>query len=348
MTKSPGDQSSRPITQYDLAKHLGVGQKTVSRALAGEPRVEPRLRARIEAAAVELGYRPNLSARSVKTQRFDSAMLIQVVAKSHHRLTPGIVDGIADGLAAAGRPLLIERLVLADLAAGGSTPRSLRQAMVDGILVHVDAEPSAQVEAMLTASGLPLIWINRQQPHDAVCPDDAHGAELMTRRLIAAGHQRIAWLDHQVGYRDPVTQHYSRALRIESYQAVMQQAGLTASVLSPPYDPGENGHMAWLEARLRADRPTALACYGNYEALTAMHVAGRLGWRIPEDLSLITIHFESLVAGMRIDVAALPSEAMGRAAAAKLVERIASRQQQPAQLVPFRLIPGATVTPPRT
>ena len=298
-------------------------------------------------AALELGYRPNLSARSVKTQRFDSAMLIQVVEKSHHRLSPGIVDGIADGLAAAGRPMLIERLVLADLATGGSTPRSLRHAMVDGLLVHVDVEPSPQVDAMLNASGLPLIWINRQRPWDAVCPDDVDSAALMTRRLIAAGHQHIAWLDLQVGYRDPVTQHYSRTSRIASYQTVMQQAGLTAAVLSPPYEPGESGHMAWLEARLRVERPTALACYGSYEALTVMHVVGRLGWRIPDDLSLITIHFESLMAGLCIDVAALPSEAIGRAAAAMLVERIASHQQQPAKLVPFRLIPGATVAPPR-
>ncbi len=346
VAKQPDTKPPRAITQYDLARQLGIGQKTVSRALAGEARVSPTLRARIEAAADHLGYRPNQSARSIKNRRFDTAMLLQVVAKSHHRLAPGIVDGVADGLAEAGRPLLIERLVLAELAAGGATPRALRQAMVDGILVHVDVEPAAAIEALLATSGLPLVWINRRRPMDAVCPDDAAAAVLMVKRLTAAGHRRIAWLDQQIGYRDPAELHYSRTLRAEGYHSAMQAAGLTPMLLSPSYDPGEGEQQAWLEATLRSARPSAVACYSRYEALAVLYAAGRLGLRLPEDLSLITINHESLVAGLRIDVAVLPTAHMGRAAAAMLVQRIATGQPVPSVAIPFGLIPGASVAPP--
>lgn len=343
------DGETRPsITQYDLADHLGIGQKTVSRALAGDLRVAPALRARIDAAVKELGYRPNHSARSTRTRRFDSVLFIQVVAESHHRLTPGVIDGIADGLAAAGRPLVIERLVLSDLAAGGAGPRGLLHAMVDGLLVHVDAEPPAIVDTLLAASGLPVVWINRQQAADAICPDDAGVAALMVRRLVAAGHRRIAWFDRQIGFRDPQELHHSRPQRIAGFRTAMHEAGLPAMILSPGYDPGESGHPAWLEAQLRGALPSAIACYGSYEALAVQHAAGRLGIRIPEDLSLITVHHESLVAGVRIDVAALPTEALGRAAAAMLTRRISGQPAEPAIEVPCTLIPGATVTPPRT
>lgn len=346
MAKRPDGGARRPITQYDIAEHLGIGQKTVSRALAGEARVSPDLRVRIAAAAAELGYRPNASARSIKTRRFDNALLLQIVAKGHHRLAPGIVDGIADGLAEVGRPMLIERLVLADFARDPHPPRALREAMVDGLLIHVDAEPPAEIEALIGASGLPVVWLNRLLAADAVRPDDHAVGGLMVRRLAAAGHRRIAWLDQQLGFRDPGDLHYSRQMRVDGYRAAMESAGLPAVVLTPGYDPGESGHPAWLESCLRGDRPGAIACYGVYEALAVLRAAGRLGLRIPEDLSLITVHHESLVAGVRIDVAALPTEGIGRAGAAMLVQRLGGRRRIPSVAVPFALIPGATVAPP--
>jgi len=342
------EKPSRPITQYDLAQSLGIGQKTVSRALAGDGPVSPKLRARIEAAAAELGYRPNQSARSIRSRRFDTAMLIQVVAKRHHRLAPGIIDGIADGLAEGGRALLIERLVLSEMSPDALLPRGLRQAMVDGLLVHADTDPAPAIEAAIAAAGLPIVWLNRRLSVNAVCPDDHGAAVMMVRRLAAAGHQRIAWLDFEVGYRPSDMLHYSRGARLDGYRSAMAEVGLPATVLTPTYEPGDVGHPAWLEARLRAERPSAVACYGGYEALAVIHIAGRMGLRIPEDLSLIMVHHESLVAGVRIDVAALPTETVGRAGAAMLVERLGGRKRCPSVAVPFTMILGATVVPPRS
>lgn len=347
MAKSPDGESRRPITQYDLAERLGIGQKTVSRALAGEARVSPRLRARIEAAAAELGYRPNTSARSIRSQRFNNALFLQIVAKPTHRVAPGIIDGVAAGLAAAGRPLLIERLVLSDFAEHGISPRAVREAITDGLIIHADTDPPAVVDALLTASGLPVVWLNRLLTNDAVCPDDTGAATLMYERLFAAGHRRIAWVDQQLGFRPAADLHYSRKVRADAFQCAAEAARQQPLLMTPAYDPGESGHIAWLQARLRADRPTAIATYGSYEALAVLHAAGRLGLRVPEDISLMTVHHESLVAGLRIDVAALPTEAMGRAAAQMLIAKIDNGRRQPCIQVPFTLIPGATVVPPQ-
>lgn len=335
------------ITQYDLAEHLGVGQKTVSRALAGEPRVAPELRARIIAAAAKLGYRPNQSARSVKSQRFDKVLFLQLVETASQRIDSGIVDGISDGVSTLGRSLVIERLVLPDFHAGGLSPRGLREMMVDGVLVHGHLEPSPQVAAALTACGLPVVWVNRVQDHDAAYPDDHGGARMMVDHLLAAGHRRIAWYDEQMGFRPTTELHYSRAERVAGYRAGMTAGGGVPKILTPPRDPGRDGQFAWLLAQLgKQPRPTAIACYGSFEALSVLLAAERLGLRVPDDLSLILVHPDTLVAGIRLDVAQVPSESMGRAAAALLGRRLSGTRRVPAVAVPFTVLPGLSVRPP--
>lgn len=335
------------ITQYDLAERLGVGQKTISRALAGEPRVAPALRARIIAAAAKLGYRVNQSARSVKSQRFDKVLFLQLVETASQRIDSGIVDGIAGGVSALERSLVFERLVVPDLLAGGPAPRGLRELMVDGVLVHCHLDPPPQVEALLSGCGLPVVWVNRVLDHDTAYPDDHGGARLMVERLVAVGHRRIAWYDEQRGFRRLEDQHYSRSERAAGYSAAMATAGCTPRILTPPKDPGQDGQFTWLLAQLSKPlRPTAIACYGSYEALTVLLAAERLDLRVPDDLSVILAHHDALVAGISFDVAQVPSEAMGRVAAELLGRRLAGTRRVPAVAVPFTLLPGLTVGPP--
>lgn len=339
------------VTQYDLAEYLGVGQKTISRALAGEPRVAPELRERIMQAAHALGYRPNQSARSVKSQRFDKVLFLQLVEAAHHRIDSGIIDGISDGMAELGRSLVIERLIIPDFLAGGPAPRGLRGMMVDGVLVHGHTDAPPQVERMLASTGLPVVWVNRVAARNTAFPDDHGGGRLMAERLLTVGHQRIAWYDEQMGFRPAVELHSSRAQRLEGYRAAMRSAGLALRVLSPPQDPGRDGQMEWLIAQWRTqpikDRPTAIACYGSYEALSVIVAAGRLGLRVPDDVSLILAHAETLVAGISLEVAQVPSEAMGRAAAMLLGRRLDGVRSTPAIAVPFRLLSGFSVRPVR-
>jgi len=330
------------ITQYDLADKLGVGQKTVSRALAGEPKVAPALRARILAAAKLHGYRPNQSARSVRSRRFDSVLLLQLVEAHHHRLNPGLIDGIADGLAACQRSLVIDRLSLADLRAG-VIPRSLREAMVDGILVHGGFDPTPALQTLLTGCGVPVVWINQPLARDAVHPDDQQGARLMTDHLLAAGHRAVAWYDLQFGQAPATTHHYSRAARIAGYRTAMADAGLPALLITPERKLAREENVAWIAAQLRQHRPRALACYGTHEALAAFYAAiALLGWRVPEDLALVLAHHESLSAGLNFTVARVPTAEVGQAAAEMLIARLDGGRPAAARALPFTLLAGET------
>ena len=90
--------------------------------------------------------------------------------------------------------------------------------------------------------------------------------------------------------------------------------------------------------------PTALATYGEREALTALYTAlTHLQWRIPADLSLITAHHQSLVAGIRIEVCRIPTVETGAAAAQLLLQRMAGTKSCPSHVVPCDIVAGASV-----
>jgi hypothetical protein len=57
----------RPARLVDVAGRAGVSIKTVSNVVTGAVPVAPGTRARVEAAIAELGYRPNLAARALRT-----------------------------------------------------------------------------------------------------------------------------------------------------------------------------------------------------------------------------------------------------------------------------------------
>src|ERR687893_3328502 len=97
-------------TLEEVAARAGVGRGTVSRVINGSPQVSERARQAVESAVHELGYVPNLAARTLVTRRTDAVAL--VVSESEDRLFgepffAGVVRGISAGVTAAGRQLVL-------------------------------------------------------------------------------------------------------------------------------------------------------------------------------------------------------------------------------------------------
>jgi Transcriptional regulators len=92
-------------TSLDVARRAGVSQSAVSRAFTPGASVAPATRARVLAAAAELGYRPNALARSLITGR--SRLIGLVVAYLDNQYYPIALERLSNALQARGYHVLI-------------------------------------------------------------------------------------------------------------------------------------------------------------------------------------------------------------------------------------------------
>lgn len=126
-----------PVTLKDVAARAGVSRSAVSRCYTEGASVSARTRAKVEAAAGELGYTPSLIARSLATKR---TKLIGLVANNFQN--PAFLE-VFDLYTRALqqrelRPLLVN---LTDETDPAHSVRMLRQYSVDGVIIATSTLP---------------------------------------------------------------------------------------------------------------------------------------------------------------------------------------------------------------
>jgi DNA-binding LacI/PurR family transcriptional regulator len=245
--------------------------------------VAPHVRAAVQRAVDDLGYVPNLAARSMVTQRTDSYALI--VSESANRTFSddmyfrGVIRGVAQQLEEADK-----QLVLMTAGSGPSHDRVERYACsghVEGIMffsIHgVDPIPDR-----LARRGIPVVCNGRPLAPTAVPYVDVEneaGARSAVRHLIDAGRRRIATI---AGPTDMV----AGIDRLRGYQAELREHGLPDLVEAGDFT-RESGFVAM--GRLLAAEPDLDAVFAASDlmadgALSALRRAGR---RVPDDIAVV-------------------------------------------------------------
>jgi len=271
--------SDRPATIRTVAERAGVSKSLVSLVLRGSPNVSEAKRRAVQQAINELGYRPNLIARTLSERRTN---MVGVLLNDLRN--PWFVDcleGLTQVLHAQGL-----RTMLADGRLDRRTDESLLQAFlelrVDG-LVLLGSMPCSPVIVEATA-GVPTVVAASRDialPHvDVVANDDRHGTELALSHLLELGHTRIA---HLAGTFGAVAE-----IRRRSYLHVMDSRGLAGRQLLERCDgTEEGGYRAAIRLLTRADRPSAIFAVNDIACVGAMSAARELGLRIPQDVSMV-------------------------------------------------------------
>ncbi|WP_420550503.1 LacI family DNA-binding transcriptional regulator [Litorivicinus lipolyticus] len=180
------------VTSYDVATRAGVSQSAVSRAFSANGKVSSTTRQRVLDAARELGYKPNLLARSLITGRTN--MVAVLASQTTGRYYPEVVQYLADALGEAGKKMLlfytdgrIERVedVLNEVSCF----------QVDGIITSTQFAPDRR--ELIRGLNTPMVLFNRQDPLDefrSVICDQNQGAACIASALLAGGRRRIAIL----------------------------------------------------------------------------------------------------------------------------------------------------------
>ena len=337
------------ITQKEIARELGVTQQAVSYALTGGGNLSLEMRERIVLAATEFGYRPNSSARAMKSGRFGAVALLMGTGSMTSTLPAALWSGVHNELAACNLNLMMTRLPDDALSDTAILPKILREMSVDGVLIDYTDHIPPRFRDALDASGLPAVWLNVKREWDCVYPDDFGAGETIGSHLIEAGHRRIAYVDVTHEMSDPDL-HYSVRDRMAGVQSAASQAGIEVETLFL--------HSLSLPEQLAALRNlwerktpvTAIIGYGPQSFELTCRAAWQSGREVPDDVSVAIFSDIREVPLLGFDVTRMevPQEIEGQRAVQLLMKKIGGAQYKaPPQAVPFELIVGQTVSAPK-
>ncbi|CAN5123182.1 LacI family DNA-binding transcriptional regulator [soil metagenome] len=303
------------VTLSDVATRAGVSISAVSRVLSGaaSARVSPATRERITAAARELGYRPNFVARALKSSR--THVIALVVPDVTNAIFSELMRGVEEASRRQGYMVLLARI---DGMPDGDDALAalIGEGRVDGALVQVgDGMASADLDRLLD-SDLPVVFINSvQQGGSSVVLDDVRAARVATEHLIGLGHRRI-------GLVNGLASADTARRRALGFADAMAAAGLPVApelITELGYQPRQ-GQSALAALSQLPTRPTALVVANVNAAHGVLLEARRLGWHVPEELSIVAIHdtWSAEVTGPPLTTVRLPLETLGMVASAAL------------------------------
>ncbi len=337
------------ITQKEIARELGVTQQSVSHALTGGGSLSPATRERIVMAAREFGYRPNSSARAMKSGRFGSVALLLGNESRSSALPSALWGGIHRELAECNLNLMLTRLPDDELNDRAVLPKILRELSVDGVLIDYTHHIPPRLRDALDASGLPAVWLNVKRESDCVHPDDFGAGETLGNHLIASGHRRIVYVDATRDWSQPDL-HYSVHDRLAGVQSAGKNAGIEVETLSLAHLSIPE-KLAALRALWEREAPvTALVGYDPLVFELACRAAWESGRRVPDDMSVAVFSepYEALCLGFDMTRMEIPQKVEGQQAVKLLMKKIGgTHRQAPPQQVPFELIAGETVAAPK-
>ena len=270
-------------TIKDVAKLSGVGIATVSRVINGNYPVSDAVRAAVWASIDQLGYRPNVPARSLKTRK--SRMVGVVVADLSNLFFMQLVKGLEAELSRFGYSIIIaahyedpvkehdivEMLLENDVAA----------------IVTTTCQPSGAYFRNLSGTGIPIILVDRVLDDfeaDSVSEDNLDASRRITSHLIERGHRRIAVINGTLTVS-------TSTLRHEGYLLALRDAGIEADprlIVDAGNGTAYQATTKLLQTLPRGEWPTAMYCTNNRRAEDTLHALMAHGLNVPGDLSIVS------------------------------------------------------------
>lgn len=269
------------VTSSQVAERAGVSQSAVSRVFTPGASVSEKTAKKVRKAAAELGYRPNVLARSLITGK--SRIIGLVVAYLENQFYPEAMEKLSHALQGRGYHALVF-MTSTENHATESVIDELLDYQVDGIIT-ASVGMSSDLTERCQAAGIPIVMFNRQQDDDrlsCVRSDNVAGGRKIAEYLMRTGHRRIA---HIAGWEGASTQR-DRETGLLLGLAEGAQSLYARGEGQFHYDTAcEAARRMFADPR---DRPDAVFVANDHMAFAVMDVLRfELGLRIPEDVSVV-------------------------------------------------------------
>ncbi len=307
----------------DVADRAGVSVKTVSNVVNGYVHVAPETRARVQAVLDETGYRPNLSARQLRTGRTGVIALALPELDNPYfaELTRFVVQAAED----FGWTVLVDQT-------DGRRERELmvssgfRHHLIDGLILSPVALGEDDL-ARRSPDDTPVVLLGEKLaagPADHVAIDNVAAARAATEHLLAGGRRRVAVIGHQ-----PNSSQESGVahLRLRGWEEALLAAGLPVPselVAEVPTFRREDGAAAMTTLLDAGKRFDGVFCFNDTLALGALRALADRGLAVPEDVAVIGLDdvADGRFAVPTLSTVAPDKEGIARTAVGMLAERL--------------------------
>jgi len=331
----------------DVARLAGVSVSTAGRVMrdGGWP-VDPLLRDRVRATASQLGYVPNLLAR---TLRGSGPALVGLVAGNMLDPYYGEIAEAVTRHAESAHPMMamvcnMQRDPLLEL----KYCRQLWEHRVAGLILAgggfdqtTHRDQLAAVVDQMTRSGVVVTLLSpRDLDAPQFCVDNRLVGEMAAAELIKHGHRRVGIAIGRV-------QNLVRRQRLQAMLAVFEAAGVRCTVLEPA---SAEAPEAGVSEALADNRDiTGLVASTHMISMGIINEVRRTGLSVPDDISVVAIGNAKLLewSTPRLTHIDLNLEACGHAALDFIAARVAGRAHAPEPVILPRLVLGNSVTAPR-
>jgi DNA-binding LacI/PurR family transcriptional regulator len=277
MTDAEDRQGLKAPTLYDVAKVAGVSHQTVSRVVKGHTNIGPDIRERVDAAIIELNYKPNLLARSLATSKSHriGALVYELLESGPSK----IMEGASKRAREAGYLLDIVSLDPEDENGISQAISLINQPELAGLIVFtptdhvVDALKDASFLVPLTLESESNGWSDEGAPKMGEA-----GVEELVAHLADFGHTKFFHVAGPAGW-------LAARARANAYDRALASRGLV-SVGSVNGDWSARSGYAAAE-KIPLDQITAIVAANDQMALGVLAALDERGVRVPEDISIV-------------------------------------------------------------
>jgi LacI family transcriptional regulator len=324
-----GPAPLRRVTIVDVARHANVSTTAVSKVLRNAYGSSPSMRAKVQQAIEELGYRPYAAARGLRGQTYTIGVLLPDI---RNPFFPDILDGITDTLRDTDYHVLLGPSCDSEEDEAKITNAMIDRGM-DGLILIAPLLPRPRLEHLATT--VPTVVVGRHghsARYDTVTDDDTTGAALVVDHLADLGHRHIAHIEHRESDPTRLTE-MPNAVRAEGYRQAMRARGLEIDIVSTTYTQ-EGGYRGTQQLLARPHRPTAIFAGADIVAMGVLTALTEAGLSVPGDISVAGYDNTTFAALGPISLTSVDQAGrqIGGNAARLLLERIADRTRPSAQI----------------
>ncbi|MDN3722447.1 LacI family transcriptional regulator [Roseibium salinum] len=318
-------------TLRTVAEEAGFAVTTVSRALAGDPRIAEATRMRVADVARRLGYVPNRAAQRLRTGRTKVISLLLNTRHEFLSFTSEFLGGMSEGLAGTGYAITITADRLADDRF--EVIRNIRRHSLADAIVFTRTECFDDRVRYLLEHDFPFATHGRTDfttPHPYVDFDNEAFARMAVDRLVEKGRRHICMVMPNERYT------FGQHLRFGARQAAMAH-GVSLTI---PAEVDLDSEPDAIAATLRAlhagpDAPDGYVCVGEVMALVTLAYLNDMGLTPGQEVDVVAKRASPISNHFRPRIETIDEDlrATGRAMAEVLLARISGAPMEEMQVL---------------